>query len=401
MRVAVVVHFFHPHVGGLEMTAEVLATGLATRYGDDVLVITHTPDASDDARFPFRVLRVPNRSELLRAISGADVVLHNNPCLQMYWPQPLVRTPLVMALRSYVTLPGQRLSVAERVKYHAKYALIQGADELTTNSMHMAHHLSRPMTVIPNSYRDKVFTVTEPVETRDPNSIVYFGRLTEDKGGEVFVRAAGELLAGGTHANFTVLGDGPELTRLRELATELGISSSVTFLGATDGVRAARVLNQHAIAVVPSLVPESFGTVALEMAASGCVVVGSDIGGLPEAVGPCGPLFPSGDVNALTEVLLRLITDPEARARYRSAAAEHVAAHREHIMVDRYREVLARVASGAGRNQSTRSLRDGLQRWLHPWPRSSSPAEARRLVQYDPAQGSQGSTRPHGSQEQS
>lgn len=374
MRIAIVVHHFHPHVGGLEMTAQLLAQGLSTRHGDDVLVITHTAGSGNDDQFPFTVLRSPERGTLLRAIAGADVVLHNNPCLQFWWPQLLARTPLVMAIRTHVTLPDQRLSPLERLKYHAKYALIQGADELATTSDHMAKHLTAPMTVIPNSYRDQIFTVSRPPETRERGSLIYFGRLTQDKGAAVAIEAVSRLRQRGQAVHLTVLGDGPEAPRLRQLAAERQVEDVVSFLGEADGPRANQVLNDHAIAIIPSLVPEAFGTVALEAAASGCVVVGSDFGGLPEAIGPCGPLFPPGDVDALVDRVETLIAEPALASGYREAALAHLQSHRENIMVDAYRSVLERAAVGRGRNVQARTLSNSFRRWLDPWPPSASSA---------------------------
>ena len=40
-----------------------------------------------------------------------------------------------------------------------------------------------------------------------------------------------------------------------------------------------------------------FGVVALEGIACGCVIVGSEGGGLEEAIGPCGVTFPNSNCN--------------------------------------------------------------------------------------------------------
>lgn len=368
MRVAIMVHRFHPDLGGVEMTAQVIARGLVERHGDEVVVVTHTEDDRDDASFPFRVLREPGRRELLAAVRSADVVLHNNPCLQFWWPQPLTRTPIVMAIRQYISLPGQQMSRATRAKYHAKYALVEGADELTTTSRHMAAHLPQITTVIPNGYRDDVFAVTTPVEQRDPATVAYLGRLTRDKGADLVVTATGLLARRGVDLRVTVMGDGPERPRLEDLARLEGVADRVTFVGAVDGPGANELLNEHAVTVVPSRVPEAFGTVAVEEAAAGCVVVGADLGGLPEAVGPAGPLFTPDDAASLADELERLVTDPQHLARYRARLAGHAAAHTQAAMVDSYREVLARVAAGGGRNRTSRSLRGRVGRALNPWP---------------------------------
>jgi hypothetical protein len=141
VKIALMVHRFHPEIGGVEVTAEVLARGFAQSYGDDVTVITHTTAVDPSVTFPFRVLRAPSRRALVEAIKDADVVFHNNPCMQVYWPQLLIRRPWVVAVRMWITLPGQVFTGADRVKYALKTRMVESADVLVANSQAVAGHL--------------------------------------------------------------------------------------------------------------------------------------------------------------------------------------------------------------------------------------------------------------------
>jgi glycosyltransferase involved in cell wall biosynthesis len=69
------------------------------------------------------------------------------------------------------------------------------------------------------------------------------------------------------------------------------------------------------IAVVPSVCHEALGFVAVEAAITGCPIVASDVGGLPEVVqhGANGLLVPPGDPDALAAALDDLLDDPERR----------------------------------------------------------------------------------------
>jgi len=75
---------------------------------------------------------------------------------------------------------------------------------------------------------------------------------------------------------------------------------------------------------VPSRYQEPFGIVALEGIACGCVVVGSEGGGLREAIGPCGLTFPNGDASALARCLAQLLRDDESVRALRRPAAQHL-----------------------------------------------------------------------------
>ena len=80
------------------------------------------------------------------------------------------------------------------------------------------------------------------------------------------------------------------------------------------------VFNAHEILVIPSLWAEPFGVVALEGIACGCVVLGTKDGGLKEAIGSCGIVCDNNSVDALTESLRILLTQPNVRETLRAHA---------------------------------------------------------------------------------
>jgi glycosyltransferase involved in cell wall biosynthesis len=71
---------------------------------------------------------------------------------------------------------------------------------------------------------------------------------------------------------------------------------------------------------------ESFGNVALEAALFGKAVVGTRIGGLPEAVadGETGILVPPSDARALSGALLRLLQNKDKREAMGGAGRKRV-----------------------------------------------------------------------------
>jgi glycosyltransferase involved in cell wall biosynthesis len=106
---------------------------------------------------------------------------------------------------------------------------------------------------------------------------------------------------------------------------DLKLAATVEFVGSQIGAQLAETLNRHRILVVPSRWPEPFGIVALEAIACGCVVVGSDQGGLPEAIGGCGITFPNNDARALAQSLTAVIKDSAWRETLLSHADSHLA----------------------------------------------------------------------------
>jgi len=125
-----------------------------------------------------------------------------------------------------------------------------------------------------------------------------------------------------------IVGDGPEAARLRSLADSLGIHATVRFSGTVDDTTLVDWYRAADVTVVPSVALEGYGLVVLESLACGTPVVGTDAGGLRDAVALAGgeAPVPSGDHRALAAALARSIAEPatpERAARLREVAAEH------------------------------------------------------------------------------
>ncbi len=143
--------------------------------------------------------------------------------------------------------------------------------------------------------------------------LLYFGDLTEDKGVRVLVEA------------YAGLDDAPPLVLIgRRLIDDLPDAPGVAVLERMPHRLAIEAVRRSALVVVPSLLPESFGIVALEAAAAGKPVVASRTGGLADVVvdGKTGLLVRAGDAKALRNALRRLCDDPDLRARMGERALE-------------------------------------------------------------------------------
>ena len=162
----------------------------------------------------------------------------------------------------------------------------------------------------------------------DEPTIVYFGKLIENKGVHVLL----EALAG-LDARAVVVGFGDFREELEVLAP-LG----TLFTGPLEHRHLRHLLPLCDVAVVPSIFPEAFGMVAAEAAASGLLPVVSAHSGLAEVaagigeeVGPeAGALisFPAGDAAALRERLAAILALPPDRRRELGLAARRAVERR-------------------------------------------------------------------------
>jgi len=97
----------------------------------------------------------------------------------------------------------------------------------------------------------------------------------------------------------------------------------VEFTGVLHGDALSRTLARHRLMAMPSRWFEGLPISAVEALACGCVVVGADSGGLPEAIGACGLVVARNSAPALAAALERLTADA---ALYESCTAQ-IAAH--------------------------------------------------------------------------
>ena len=139
-------------------------------------------------------------------------------------------------------------------------------------------------------------------------------------------------------ARLVLVGDGPEYGRTRELVESLGLAEAVRYVGVVDDV--APLLGAADLLLLPSET-ESFGLVALEAMASGVPVVASDVGGLPEVVmhGTTGFLAPVGEVDAMADYCLKVLTDPSVLKRFAKAARKRAAEFDYRVIVPQYEAV--------------------------------------------------------------
>lgn len=318
MRLLLYSPAFLPQIGGLEINTANLAEQFQ-RSGHEVTVVTTTAGTGDD--LPYRVVRNPSPRELLRWTRWCDVFHQVNVSLRGLWPLLLVRRPWVVSHHSWYCRSDGRIVWQDRLK---RWLLRFAASSIAV-SQAVADDLATPSVVISNPYRNDLFRTLPGIERT--GDLVFLGRLVSDKGMDVLLDALARLASEGLHPRLTVTGEGPEGPRLREQAARLGLTGQVDFLGTRTGEELVEILNRHRILVVPSRYNEPFGIVALEGIACGCVVVGSEGGGLKDAIGPCGETFRNGDAADLARVLGRWLRHPELDAGCRERAEVHLALH--------------------------------------------------------------------------
>jgi glycosyltransferase involved in cell wall biosynthesis len=154
--------------------------------------------------------------------------------------------------------------------------------------------------------------------------------MVKEKGVEVMLHAAAELLRKRSGVHFLFVGEGPNLEKYKTLAKALGIERAVTFTGLISNPTGMGVFDASDIYCQASIWQEASGLGVLEAMSFKLPVIASNTGGLSENVqnGKSGILVSVGDSGEICAALERLLTDADLRRNmgetgYRLILKEH------------------------------------------------------------------------------
>ncbi|MFC3573660.1 glycosyltransferase [Streptomyces yaanensis] len=277
-------------------------TAAVQDFAPDLLIAHHLPNAWRIARLAQRC-RVP----LVAVCHGSDLLEMGSEPFKYRGMQQLAQNwdRLIDVVRLFLPVShflGARLLAAG-----------------VPQSRVVPHYLGVPL---PDGSR-----LGSPSESAD---VLFVGRLVENKGCHLLLKALGEL-GRRRRVTATIVGDGPERERLENEAAGLTSGVTVRFLGSRPHHFVRQAMREHRVVCVPSVevasgASEGLGLVACEAAANARPVVAFHTGGLPETVAheETGLLVPQRDVGALADALEYVLTD-STRAEAMGRAARRLA----------------------------------------------------------------------------
>ncbi len=150
-------------------------------------------------------------------------------------------------------------------------------------------------------------------------------RLVPRMGVTDLLAAAAQLRAGGHRLHLAIAGDGEQRQALERQAEDLGLGSSVTFLGRVPDDDLPALYRAADVFVLPTRSLEGFGMVTAEALASGLPVLATNAGASGEVLAGVGGarLVPPEQPQALAEALAAMLDDPEALRSAGLAARSH------------------------------------------------------------------------------
>ena len=335
-KIALVSDWYLPRVGGLEMQMHGLARALAA-LGHEVHVYTTTPGeeaASPDgivvhrlklARIAGVVFNPWNLLLARRTMREEDFdVVHGHGLFSMMTIGVLMsaralKVPCVLTSHSLLrggAFPAAVLALA----FDGRTDVIAGVSRAAADDLARASG-RRDVIVLPNGIEPSEWATADDRALRTPR-VTSVMRLSRKKNGVELIEAMArvvERVSSIPAPRLTIVGDGPDRTRLERRVDRLGLGDVVEFLGWQDRRRIADVLAASTVFALPCR-REAFGLAALEARCAGVPVVAMHGGGIGEIVEDGRHGYLAATHNAFADAIALLLMDRDRRAEMSRAA---------------------------------------------------------------------------------
>ncbi len=178
--------------------------------------------------------------------------------------------------------------------------------------------------------------------------LLYVGRLSEKKGVRYLLEAMPEIIKQFPVAKLLVIGTGEQKEELQQLTLKLGISENVIFAGGLPNSELPAYFATADIFIGPSIKAaggdtEGFGLTFVEAGMSGCIVIGTDVGGIPDIIqnGETGFLVNEKESKALAASLCSILKQLDNHADIKTSARQKMISKFDwQVITARYLKIL-------------------------------------------------------------
>ena len=272
------------------------------------------------------------------------------------------------------TVHGSDLSMLKKYAFFRVICriVVKNSSIITVNSSYMRQQLAdvapesrAKLRIIPMGVEPAEFEKHPDENTRTKkrigHSMLSVGRLIDWKGTVYLIEAMPRVIPRLPDTKLVIIGTGPEEAALRRRADELMAGDSIEFRGSVSQQDLIAAYHAADVFVLPSVnqsgITEGLGVVLLEAMASGCPVIGSNVGGIPDIItdGKNGFLVPERDPTLLADRIIRILSDTGLAETFRKNGHANV---NESFTWDRVSGRFASIYSeAAGNHEIPRSER--------------------------------------------
>ena len=333
-------------IGGIENRSRLYLKGLR-KNGHHARILSFLP-------FP-QNLSSANTDDYQLTLSSSPACLPSVfiKLLKMYRTE---RYHSILMLTGCLTLVGICLLLYARLFRIKSTALLYGKDVMTAMKISRLEHFILPLaTKLANRVAvNSKFTASllggkiekktivlypcidpdemniQSIKHNSTKHIIFVGRLVRRKGVDDLLKAFSFVSEEFPDCFLDIVGDGPELVNLKNLAKQLSIDDKVKFHGELRGRKLYEIISSGSLLVLPSKTlngdVEGFGTVILEAAFYSIPAIGTYSGGIREAIidGVTGKLVPESNPIELGKAISKYMSNPELIELHGEAARNRV-----------------------------------------------------------------------------
>lgn len=352
MRLLFALTYYRPHISGLTIYVERLATELARR-GHTITILTsryhpHLPQY--EQRMGIRIVRIPVLARVSKGVVMpsawliASVLTHHHDALSLHLPQfeasgfaligRLLAKPVVVTYQCDLKMPpGLLHTVANRAIHMSNmvagtlaHRIVASTEDYADHSPYLTRFRSKqciipmPIEVAQVSIED-IAAFRQRWHIAEQPIIGMAARLAAEKGVEVLLHALPHILQHYPKAQVCYVGPYTDIVGEEAYARRLAplfaqYQAHWTFLGMVSPHDMTAFYTSCDVLVLPSLnATESFGLVQVEAMLCGTPCVASNLPGVRQPIlqTGMGKIFPTGNSAALAEALLEVLDN---RQRY-------------------------------------------------------------------------------------
>ncbi|GAB4581312.1 MAG: glycosyltransferase family 4 protein [Anaerolineales bacterium] len=357
MHIAYFTNFYHPVINGVVRSVSAFRQAL-TALGHNVFVFAqHAPDYEDTEPFIFRypAIQLPIQAKIPAAIPISPFVDRLLPSLKL----DVIHTHHPFLLGQTAANKAEELGLPLIFTFHTRYRqyvhyfplpqetvqefLRDAVDIWMGEFMQKCHHLvvpsesiklqmkeeygiERGVTVIPTGIDLRPYEQADGQAIRaargwgNDQVIISVGRLAPEKNWKTLLEAIAQLVLSRPAVRLALIGDGPSLEELKNLAQELGIAQNVEFVGIVPFQDIPRYLKAADLFAFAST-SETQGLVTIEALAAGLPVVAVDATGTRDVIrnGQDG-LLTDNTPESLARAIARLLENKTLYQFFKNAA---------------------------------------------------------------------------------
>lgn len=365
MKILQLVKYYDPCQGGMETVVKNLVEGVIDNFDG----INFTIYSNNDKRNFEKIIVNKNRETIIKEVTplylksqplnlrypSLKELIKDNDIVHHHYPFPTMEFALVryckqlngkkLIITWHANIKNSRWSWIEKIYNPMIDKLLERADVIVVTSPQLfeaseiLQKYFNKIKVIPLSFNPNFLSATpKKYPTGRSFELLFVGKIREYKGVEYLIRAVENL-----QVNLRIVGNGEKLEQLKVLVEELNIGNRVFFISEASNTELIKFYEKADLFVLPSInEAEAFGVVQLEALANALPVINTNLkSGVPfvSLNNYSGITVEPKNIAALSNAIVKLITNKELYEQYSSNALERVKLFSREHMSNAYREL--------------------------------------------------------------